>query len=458
MKLETLNEIANLWTTVLRDLSTSIDKAFYDSFLKETYIHDVSGDKLIIACNSSLSASILNQQYKDLITSITNKYTGSNFNLVFLNEKDLNENSIKEAENHSKNMFKSTPLDPNFTFDSFVTGQSNLQASQASLIVASSPAQFYNPLFIYGGSGLGKTHLLNAIGNYIKERNASLKILYVTSQDFLYQYLDYVNSNDKNEQLSKHIKNYDVFLIDDIQMLKDKKRTLEFFFDIYQYFIQNKKQIVLTSDRLPSELNGIDARLVTRFMDGLTVQVLKPSIEMCEDILKKKIVGSNLAVEDFDPEVITFVAQQFKNSVRELNGALNRIIFIKNIQHASRITMQLAYDALSGIINLKTNNKNAVISEQTILNEVANYYSLSVNQLTGKLKNANIVYARHIAIYLIRYILNLPLKNIGDIFGGRDHTTIMHSISKVEELLKTDKLTVEAVNDLKKRLNQINNN
>ncbi len=453
MELKTLNEISTLWQRVLTNIQTEVDAMIFNSFFKDSYIHSVQGDKLIVACNSNLSVSILNQQYLDLTTSITNKLTGTNFKIIFTSPEEIKNTPLSQIEAVNDSVFfKGCSLDPNFNFDNFVVGPSNKEASQAGLIVASSPGKFYNPLFIYGDSGLGKTHLLNAIGNYIKDRNPSMRILYVTAQEFLYQYIDYVNGVDHNEQLSKYIKNYDVFLIDDIQMLKDKVKTLEFFFDIYQYFIQNKKQIVLTSDKLPSELNGIDARLVSRFMDGLTVQINKPSVEMCENILKKKIVGANLSIDEFDPEVINFIADKFKNSIRELNGALNRIIFIKNMEHAPRITMDLTYEALSNLINVK-DSKNK-ITEQKILNTVATYYSLSVNQITGKLRVSQIATARHISIYLIRKLIpNISLDKIGETFSNRDHATIIHSVSKVEDLLKTDQQTKQAVEDIKSRLN-----
>lgn len=452
METKTLNEISTLWSKTLQILETEVDKMIFNTFLKDSYIDTIQGDKIIVICDSKLSASILNQQYLDLITSIVNKITGSNFKIIFSSQEEIKKTSFKEIESTNDSVFfKNCYLDTNFNFDSFVVGPSNKEASQAGLIVASSPGKFYNPLFIYGDSGLGKTHLLNAIGNYIKEKTPSSRILYVTAQEFLYQYIDYVNGSDHNEQLSKYIKNYDVFLIDDIQMLKDKTKTLEFFFDIYQYFLQNKKQVVLTSDKLPSELNGIDARLVSRFMDGLTVQITKPSIEMCENILKKKIVGANLSLDDFDPEVISLIAEKFKNSIRELNGALNRIIFIKNMQHADKITLDLAYEALNNLIDSK-DSKNKLTSNK-ILNTVASYYNLSVNQITGKLRVAQIVFARHVAIYLIRTLItSMSLDKIGEIFSGRDHTTIIHSVNKIEKLLTTDTQTKLAIEELKSRL------
>ena len=451
MTINTLNDMSVLWQKVLHELSKEIDKTICDSFLNESYIHSIEGDKILVSCNSNLAATILTQQYSDLVNEVVNNITGTNFKVIFINHEELKDNSISEIESRNNRVFfKGCSIDPSFTFDNFVTGPSNKEATQASLFVASAPGKCYNPLFIYGGSGLGKTHLLNAISNFLKERNPSLKILYVTAQDFFYQYVDYVKGQDKNEELSKYIKDHDILLVDDIQMLRGKDKTLEFFFNIFQHFIQNKKQIILTSDKTPNELSGVDARLVSRFMDGLTVQINKPTQEMCENILKKKIVGANLSVDDFDNDVISFMAQKFTSSVRELNGALNRIIFIKNIRHATRVDLDLTYEALGDLISVK--DVQNTINEQKILNCVALYYNLSVSQITGKLKTGQIVIARHIAIYLIRNMLDVSLNKIGQIFSNRDHTTIMHSISAVDKMLKTDPETKNVIDTLKAKI------
>ena len=451
MTINTLNDMSVLWQKVLHELSKEIDKTICDSFLNESYIHSIEGDKILVSCNSNLAATILSQQYSDLVNEVVNNITGTNFKVIFINHEELKDNSISEIESRNNRVFfKGCSIDPSFTFDNFVTGPSNKEATQASLFVASAPGKCYNPLFIYGGSGLGKTHLLNAISNFLKERNPSLKILYVTAQDFFYQYVDYVKGQDKNEELSKYIKDHDILLVDDIQMLRGKDKTLEFFFNIFQHFIQNKKQIILTSDKTPNELSGVDARLVSRFMDGLTVQINKPTQEMCENILKKKIVGANLSVDDFDNDVISFMAQKFTSSVRELNGALNRIIFIKNIRHTTRVDLDLAYEALGDLISVK--DVQNTINEQKILNCVALYYNLSVSQITGKLKTGQIVIARHIAIYLIRNMLDVSLNKIGQIFSNRDHTTIMHSISAVDKMLKTDPETKNVIDALKAKI------
>ena len=450
---QTFSQISSLWQRILKSIDVQLGSPqIYDAFFKETYIHGIDGSNIIIVCDSVLAKTLLSSQYYDLIQSVVDKETGTDFELLFKTKDDVKNATGRDFEKSSKpSFFENIILNPHYNFENFVVGPSNKEANQASLIVASNPGELYNPLFIYGGSGLGKTHLLNSIGNFIKEKQPLKKILCITAQDFLDQYLEYVNSSQKNDNLSSYIKSFDVLLLDDIQMLKDKTKTLEFLFDIYQSFLQSKKQVVLTSDRMPSELNGINERLVTRFMEGLTVQITKPDAFMCEEILKNKIKDSGMDVNLFDPEVISFVAERFKSSIRELNGALNRIMFIKDTFHAQRIDMALASQALSNITDIS--GAKTKVNENKILNVVSNYYNLSVNQITGKLKTAQIVTARHIAIYLLRTLLDMPFKSIGVIFSDRDHSSIMYAVQKVEKMLRKDQQLKLAIDELKKRIN-----
>lgn len=445
-----ITEINTLRATVLSTISDEIDKTIFDAFFKNTKINNVAGDTINVICESKLTKSVLENKYLDFIESAVAKCTSSNYNVRFYLESENIEKSSKNDLSTSQEYFTSNFIDPNYTFESFVVGASNSEAHKASLIVATSPGTLYETLFIYGGSGLGKTHLLNAIANYIKEITPEKKILICSSQDFVNEYLDFVNSDSKKEQLINYIRKFDVFLIDDIQMLKDKKKTQEFFFNIYEHFRQNHKQVVFTSDKLPGELDGIDSRLITRFTSGLSVPVYKPDTETCIEILKKKISRGGYDLSNYDEDVIFFLADKFKDSIRSLEGALMRLNFYASINRAEHIDINLALDALKGMIDCS--DAKTKITEQKILNTIANYYNLSVPQITGKIKTANIVNARHVAIYLIRTLLNTPYKKIGEIFSKRDHSTIMHSVEKVEESLKTDAQLKTVVDELKKRL------
>ena len=451
MKTFTISEINELWSRVSSMIAKEVDKTLFDAFFRKLRVYGVNGDTIILVTDSALSKSILEQKY---ITNLEDKifgFTNERFKLSFIQESQIEQrNEAQEELSSFGDFFKNSYVDPNYTFDNFVVGQNNQEAQKASLIVAETPGTIFQTLFIYGGSGLGKTHLLNAIGNYIKNASPEKKILYCSSQDFINEYLDFVNGDSRKDQLIKYLKKFDIFLIDDIQMLKDKKKTQEFFFNIYEDFRQNHKQVVLTSDRLPGELDGIDTRLITRFTSGLSVPVLKPDSHTCREILEAKLLSGGYDLSKYDEEVLIFLADKFKDSVRNLEGALIRLNFYVSINKYDRITLDVCADALRGMVDV-SDAKNKV-TEQKILNVVADYYSLSVAQITGKMKTGNIANARHVAIYLIRDMLDVPFKKIGATFSGRDHSTIMHSVETVDQMLKTDGQAKLVVEELKKRI------
>lgn len=448
----TVTELNTLRNKVLSMLSNEIDKNMYDTFFKNTYIHSVDGKNVNIVCDSALTKTLLNDKFADRIKVVIDDMSSTDFDVFFYSQEDVASKNIKNnlSTPKEKQFFASSVLDPDLVFDSFVVGANNNEAHKASLIVATSPGKLYQTLFIYGGSGLGKTHLLTAIGNYIKTNNPDKKVLFCSSQDFINEYLDFVNGDSRKEQLINYLKKFDVFLIDDIQMLKDKKKTQEFFFNIYEDFRQNHKQVVITSDKLPGELDGIDNRIITRFTSGLSVPIYKPSTETCIEILKMKISRGGYDITRYDDEAIYFLADKFKDSIRSLEGALMRLNFYVSINKLDHVDLQTCIDALQGMIDCS--DANTKVTEQKILNAVATYYNLSVSQITGKIKTANVATARHISIYLIRTLLDTPYKKIGLIFSNRDHSTIMHSVEKVEASLKKDPQLAVVVAELKRRL------
>ena len=455
MDLGSLNAQQQLWDRTLKNIQPQIGNTnYFNLVFKDTYIYTVSDGVVLVACENAVSLAELNK-YHDLIEHNIQELSGTNFTVQFLTK-----NAITTAKNKKEllstattpTFFKDSRLEPTFTFNNFVVGVSNADAQKAAIAVSENPGVLYNPLFIYGDSGLGKTHLLNAIGNLIKENSIGKKVLCIGSQSFLQEYVTFTKDAKKSEDLQTFLKSYDVLLMDDIQMLNDKRKTLEFFFEIFQYFIQNDKQIVLTSDRLPSELEGIDNRLVSRFMDGLTMQVTKPDLETVVTILKKKIEFNKFKVADFDEDAILFIAQNFQTNVRELNGAFTRILFYNNLHQIEHFTLEAVQEILGDLTQNKGSTPKGAITEQKILSTVANYYGISIKQLTGTLRNQKFVIPRHIAIYLIRDMLNTPYKKIGQLFTNRDHSTIISSIRKVDDALKTDKDYQQVVNELKVRL------
>ena len=411
MNTNTLSEITTLWKRVLDALSQRInDSRIFDAFFKDTYIYSINSKEMIVACNSSLTATILHDKYKDLVDKTVYELTGTDFDVTFINEEDLKSKDIGKIISQNKPKFlQNCELSPNYTFDNFVVGPSNKEASQASLIVASNLGQLYNPLFLYSQSGLGKTHLLNAIGNYIREQSPTTKILYCSSQTLFEEYQQSIHNQADSEAFREYIKNFDILLVDDIQFFQNKKSTEEFFFNVFEHMRNNKKQLVLTSDRSPSELRELDPRLQTRFASGLQISILKPTTDMCKDILKKKIEATGLSLSMFSDDVIYLLADKFKNSIRDLEGALNRLLFYANMNHADYIDLEIAIDALQSLIDV--GDSKSKVSVQKILNVTASYYNLSVSQITGKIKTSQIVNARHIAIYLIRNLLDVSKAN-----------------------------------------------
>ena len=454
--INSISEITQLWARVLKRIEEQLDeKQIFDSFFSSTYIHEISGNTIVVVVNSSLAKALMNTKYRDLIINTVNEITQSNFSLEYVEEKDIkerNQSASGATAPKTQQYFKDAFLNSNLTFDNFVVGQFNREASQAALLIASNPGKMYNPLFIHSQSGLGKTHLLHAIGNYIiKEKNPSAKILYITANNFVEEYVKFVRGEKESQTLKDYFKEVDVLLLDDVQFLANKVQTEEMFFYIYTDLINRGKQIVITSDRQPNELNNLEERLVTRFSQGLVVSIDEPDQNTCVEILRKKIEANGLDINNFDENVLYFFADKFSKNVRELEGALNRLIFIVvSMKKTDKITMDVAVDAVSSLVGGK--QVATQLNEQKIINVVADYYNLTASQLTGKIRTGQIALARHIAMYLIRITLDVPLKKIGDMFGGKDHTTVMSGISKVDKELKTNESLREAVEDLKKRI------
>ena len=456
--INTLSELTQLWDKALLKIKDRLgeDKIF-DSFFEDSYIHQISGETITVVVNSRVSVQLMETKYYDLISDVILELTETNFVLKFIEEGEIQTFSTSAQPQTVKKLeyFKDSKLNSSLTFDSFVVGPFNREASQASLLVARNPGKMFKILFIHSSSGLGKTHLLHAIGNYIlNEGNPNTKILYTSAQTFVEEYVKYVrgeDANEKSEQLNDFICSHDVFLFDDAQILSGKRKTQEFFFSVYEKLVNNGKQIVVTSDRHPNEIKDVEERIISRFNQGLVISIKEPDQNTCVHILEKKIEASGLDIYKFEPAVLQFFADKFSKNVRELEGALNRLIFhIVNLTNTDIVTLDIAAEAVQGLIG--GNSIATQINEQKIINVVADYYSLIPSQLTGKIRTGQIALARHIAIYLIRQNLDLPYKKIGAMFGGKDHTTIMHAIEHVEKELKTNEEMREAINILQKKI------
>lgn len=454
--ISSISEITQLWDRALKRIEEQIgEKQVFDSFFAGSYIYEIRGNTIVVAVDSPLAIALINSKYKDLVKNVIYDITESNFAIEYILEEQASQEQAASTPVQvakKPEYFQDAVINPSLTFDNFVVGQFNKEASRAALVIASNPGRMFNPLFIYSQSGLGKTHLLHAIGNYVlREKNPNAKIIYMTANNFVEEYIKFVRGEKESKSIKDFFKDVDVLLFDDVQFLANKVQTEEMFFYVYTEMVNNGRQIVITSDRQPNELAGLEERLVTRFNQGLVVSIQEPDQNTCVEILRKKIEANGLDINNFDENVLYFFADKFSKNVRELEGALNRLMFIVvSMKKTDKITMDVAIDAVSSLVGGK--QLATQLNEQKIINVVADYYNLTPSQLTGKIRTGQIALARHIAMYLIRNMLDIPLKKIGDMFGGKDHTTVMSGIAKVDKGLKTDPSLKEAVAELEKRL------
>ena len=319
----------------------------------------------------------------------------------------------------------------------------------AAFYVANNPGVIYNPLFIYGSSGIGKTHLLNAIGNKVKELYPDKVIGFLTASEFVNDVFKAKKENAYDE-LKDEFRKVDLLLVDDVQFLANKTKSHELFFTIFNELVNNRKQIVVTSDQSPDDIRGLEERLVTRFNQGLTVNIVAPEYETAVDIVKMKIKNNITISQQIDDDVISYIATNFSQDVRSLEGAINRLLFysINWSDDKDHITLQTAVEAFKDQI-IENNNE---LNINKVKKTVCDYYHLTKQQLVGSIRTKNIATARHIAIYLCRKLLDAPYEKIGDEFGGRDHSTIINSCRKIEKLIKSDELYLKAIKDIEARL------
>ena len=339
---------------------------------------------------------------------------------------------------------RETKLNDKYTFDTFVIGKGNQMAHAAALVVAEEPGALYNPLFFFGGVGLGKTHLMQAIGHQMLANNPNAKVKYVTSEAFANDFINSIQTK-RQEEFRQEYRSVDLLLVDDIQFFADKEGTQEEFFHTFNTLYDDKKQIVLTSDRLPNEIPKLQKRLVSRFKWGLSVDITPPDLETRIAILRSKADADHLAIPD---DTLSYIAGQIDSNIRELEGALARVQAYASLTNLP-ITTSLAADALK---NLKLNGKSNEISISVIQNKVAKYFHLSISDLKGKKRVKNIVIPRQIAMYLARELTDASLPKIGSEFGGKDHTTVIHAHEKISEMLESDSELQREVADLKEEI------
>ena len=444
------SKLSNIWEEVLLSLKSKLqDNNIFNTFFQDSKLYDVKDTTAYISVKTKFAKELLESRYLTIIEMTLEEVCKENYNCVITIENEKEIYSNKKENNTNKDVFISN-LNNNYTFENFVVGPSNQEAQSAALTAALEPGKFYNPLFIYGKSGIGKTHLLHAIGNYIRYKSGQeTKVYYISSADFLDDYVNAIRENTINE-LKENFKQMDVLLIDDIQFLSGKDKTNEMFFHIFNHLINHRKQIVITSDRSPNELKGLEERLVSRFASGLSVCIQNPEYETSLEILKKKVENQNISSKVIKEDVLSYIALKYSKDIRQLEGALNRLVFYaESFKKQSKIIdLDLAQEALKGLVITQNQNTNALTIDKVKM-AVADYYKISTSQLSASIRVSNISNARHIAMYLCRNLLDVPFIKIGEEFGGRDHSTVINACEKVEKLLKNDPNFKQAIEDIK---------
>ncbi|WP_406543306.1 chromosomal replication initiator protein DnaA [Clostridium ljungdahlii] len=442
-----------IWEQSLNIINGEITEVSFNTWIKSITPVSIENDTFILSVPNDLTKGILTSKYKNLIANALKLITSKKYNIKFLIASESEEALTLDNTNkrHNKNSVlvndeMSTMLNPKYTFDSFVIGNSNRFAHAASLAVAESPSKAYNPLFIYGGVGLGKTHLMHAIGHYILNNNSKSKVVYVSSEKFTNKLINSIK-DDKNVEFRNKYRNIDVLLIDDIQFIAGKERTQEEFFHTFNALYEANKQIILSSDRPPKEIPTLEDRLRSRFEWGLIADIQPPDFETRMAILKKKADVENLNIPN---EVMVYIATKIKSNIRELEGALIRIVAFSSLTN-KEISIDLAVEALKDIISSKQSKQ---VTIDLIQDVVANYYNLKVDDLKSARRTRNVAFPRQIAMYLCRKLTDMSLPKIGEEFGGRDHTTVIHAYEKISTNLKQDESLQNAIGDLTKRLNQ----
>ncbi|MBQ3475712.1 MAG: chromosomal replication initiator protein DnaA [Bacilli bacterium] len=455
-----MNNNEMIWNKFLSLIKKRFSSLGYDTWFKDTYLYSL-GDEAIIVVPTIAHKKHLGETYKDLIEEVLNTVTGTNFPLKFVLESEIEKQEKKEQikveeelqEGVPYNSYKKANLNPDYTFENFIVGESNRFAQATALAVAENPGKMYNPLFIYGNSGLGKTHLMHSIGNYIVQ-NTNKRVLYVTSETFVSDFLGLNRKNsestnfEKTDAFKDKYRNIDVLIIDDIQFLGNAPKSQEEFFHTFNTLFDNKKQIIISSDNSPEDLKNLEERLKTRFSWGLKVNIFPPDNELRKKILRNKIANMNFA-QHISDDVIEFIANTCQSDVRNLEGALTRVCAYATIFFEEEITIELAREALKGTVHNATSMTNDIMKIQRV---VADYYNITVEDLKSKKRVATIAFPRHIAIYLSRQLTDESFPKIGMEFGARDHSTVMSSCERIENELKTNKQLEQILEEIKKKL------
>ncbi|MGL5296338.1 MAG: chromosomal replication initiator protein DnaA [Culicoidibacterales bacterium] len=475
----------NIWLQTLDYIQANekISQTSFDNWFSKTKAVSLNQDEIIIETLDSFVSDWLKNKFSEIIQEALIHVLGAPIHMRFV----AKENEIKKTQSiissdipestkekktmktivplekqqprqeptHTNHFLQPTLLSDNdfesnlnyhYTFENFVVGGGNRLAYNIALAVSEDPGSRYNPLFIYGGSGLGKTHLMQAIGNQIHSENPNKRILYVTCEDFVNDFISNLSKNNMTKFRNKY-RDIDILLVDDIQFLAKKEAMQEEFFHTFNHLYQNGKQLVLTCDTQPSEISKLTDRLRTRFEWGIMVDITVPDLETRMAILQRKLTADNM-IEDVPNNVIEYIAAQFDSNIRELEGGLSRVVAYSTMFGKNDITLELAIEALKGF----SKSQQTIISIYKVQKVVSSYFNIQVDDLKSKKRKQPLVKYRHIAVYLSKLLTDSSLQKIGKEFGGRDHTTIMHSIQTIESDLKTEQETQRMIEEIKELL------
>ena len=456
-----MNIVEENWEQILNKMKLEYcsSNISYNTWIAPLTVYEVTDDTVYILVKLRASLEHIEEKYLLPFKVCIAEVTGYEYEVSFVTDdhvviQEKKDTAVKKQQSNA--IFEQANLNPKYTFDTFVVGSNNNFAHAASLAVADSPGEIYNPLFLYGGVGLGKTHLMHSIAHFILEKDPTKKVLYVTSETFTNELIDALKIGKNGNELAmttfrEKYRNNDVLLIDDIQIIIGKESTQEEFFHTFNHLHVSGKQIIISSDKPPKDIETLEARLRTRFEWGLIADISSPDYETRMAILRKKEELDGLERYHIPDEVMQYIANNITSNIRELEGSLNKLIALANLENKP-IDIPLAAEALKDMISP---NNTREITPELIIEVVSDHFNVPAAELKGKKRNAEIVLPRQIVMYLCRKMTDTPLKTIGLILGGKDHASVSHGVKKIEHDVKTDEALNNTVNIIKKKLNPI---
>ena len=462
-----MNIVEEKWADIIEYLRTEheLSNVSFTTWIQPLKVYDVIKDTVYIMVNMNASVEYIEKKYLLPFKVCIAEITGIEYDVVFVSEDDKKLNEIRnmsietDSKRKNKSLFEKAGLNPKYTFDTFVVGGNNNFAHAASLAVSESPGEVYNPLFLYGGVGLGKTHLMHSIAHFILEKNSKKQVLYVTSEAFTNELIEALKkgktAGDESEisKFRNKYRNNDVLLIDDIQFIIGKESTQEEFFHTFNHLHTSGKQIIISSDKPPKDIETLEARLRTRFEWGLIADISSPAYETRMAILQKKIEIDHLEKYKIPHDVLDYIAVNVKTNIRELEGSLNKLIALYKLNHnEGAIDIALAAEALKDIISSENNRK---VTPELILDIVSEHFNVTVTDLRSNKRNSEIAFPRQIAMYLIRTMTESSLKAVGVVLGGKDHSTVKYAIEKIENKAKSSESFSNTLSILRKKINPV---